>query len=432
MKELLLGSLTPRTIAFYNGDIIDTNQFITHILTVMKVLPKCKYSINLCDNRYHFLVVFAASVLLNKISLLPSSRLDKEITQLGILYSDSCKIDDKFILQAIKNPVSTKIDAQKMMVETTQVVAIVFTSGSTGTPSAHQKIWGQLSQSAKRIKQRFGLNQSQQHNIVALVPAQHMFGFETTIIYPLVNEVAIYDLCPFYPLDAENALSQIAKPNILVLTPLHLKACSMAGITWSKIDFVICATDKLPQKLAIAAEKSLATKVVEIYGCSEIGAIATRQTSQSEHWQLLADYKIADTNKQTQLCVPELPQIIEIPDQIKIIDKQYFELLHRKSDIIKIGGKRGSLADLAHKLKAISGVADAVFILPDEVAGKRLRLAAFVVAPDKNIAQLRQELAVFVDAVFLPKPFIKLTELPYNALGKLPKSTLLALLKQPN
>jgi acyl-coenzyme A synthetase/AMP-(fatty) acid ligase len=429
MISLLSSCLIDRPIAFFEGRVIRTTQFLSHVKSFSKILKKHQYNINLCENRYHFLVVFAASALLKQISLLPSSRLQSELERLKNDYSDSYQISDSTVAQICKTETNEIHFAKEdLLIKKEQIVAIVFTSGTTGTPTAHSKTWGQLVGGAKRVKQRFSFNKTAQHTIVATVPPQHMFGFETTIIYPLVNEIMVHADCPFYPLDINNTLSQIISPVILITTPLHLKICHNAKINWHNIDFIISATAALSYETALKTEDKLKTKVLEIYGCSEVGAIATRHISKSNKWQLLENY-VLNNQDSTILTLPEYKDAIIIPDTVKIYDGYYFELLQRNNDLIKIGGKRESLSNLTQKLKNMEGVEDCIFLIPDKKAHQRVHLIAFVVAPKLEVKEVREYLLNFIDPVFLPKPIRFFEELPYNEFGKLPKANLLALLK---
>ena len=96
-------------------------------------------------------------------------------------------------------------------------------------------------------------------------------------------------------------------------------------------------------------------------------------------------------------------------------------------DLLKVAGKRASLADLTQKLQAIPGVVDAVIF--DAAGGEAARLAALVVAPALSEAAILQALAQHIDPVFLPRPLRKVERLPRNELGKLPRQRLLEMLK---
>ena len=428
---LLLNSSESTMVAFYEGRIIFRNEFIEHVNQACKTFPQHKYSINLCDDRYHFLVVFSACVLLKQVSLFPSSRAEKELERLRTLYPDNYLVEDSSIQKICREKVSLQLFTNSnFKIQRDQVVSIIFTSGSTGIPKRNVKTWGQLLVSAERVKQRFNFNEEKQHSIVATVPPQHMYGFETTIIYPLILGVAIHASCPFYPLDIQKALLEMPAPCVLVTTPLHLKACNSNEKQWPKIDFVISATAIMPKDVANNAEKILNTRVFEIYGCSETGAIATRQMTVNARWQLLNDYVVETINEKTVLYVLGTEKKIVIPDILETYDDSYFKLVGRDSDLVNIGGKRGSLSNLTNILKSIDGVNDAIYFLPDEVKGMGNRLAALVIALDCDKKKLRHELKKSVDSVFLPRPLIFVDSLPYNALGKLPLARLIAVLNE--
>jgi acyl-coenzyme A synthetase/AMP-(fatty) acid ligase len=82
---------------------------------------------------------------------------------------------------------------------------------------------------------------------------------------------------------------------------------------------------------------------------------------------------------------------------------------------------------LNQQLNAIAGVDDGVFFMPDEREGGVTRLMAFVVAPGLSHNAIAAALRDRVDAVFLPRPLYLVNSLPRNAVGKLPRETLLQL-----
>jgi acyl-coenzyme A synthetase/AMP-(fatty) acid ligase len=119
---------------------------------------------------------------------------------------------------------------------------------------------------------------------------------------------------------------------------------------------------------------------------------------------------------------------IPIGDRIELRDDGKFALLGRDADMIKIGGRRGSLADIAAKIGTLPGVKDQAVFMPSE--GETARPAALVVAPGRDATSLRAELAQLLDAVFVPRPLLLVDRLPRNALGKLPREELQALLER--
>ena len=103
-------------------------------------------------------------------------------------------------------------------------------------------------------------------------------------------------------------------------------------------------------------------------------------------------------------------------------------MLHgRGTDLVNIGGHRGSLSDLNQKLNEIEGVQDGVFFLPDETGTSVTRLIAFVVAPGKAADHILSALRTVIDPVFLPRPLHLVSNLPRNETGKLTREALLGL-----
>ena len=106
------------------------------------------------------------------------------------------------------------------------------------------------------------------------------------------------------------------------------------------------------------------------------------------------------------------------------MDGGRFRWLGRAQDMINIAGKRGSLADLNHRLQAIPGVVDGVIFLPDENSP---RLAALVVAPDLEAAEILAQLRPDIEPAFLPRPLYRVPELPRQETGKLARNKLVEL-----
>lgn len=426
---LLINSQPDTPIFWYEDKIITHKKFIEDVALIAKVLDKHKHAINLCENRYLFALSFAACLLQKQISLMPANRAKKEIDNLEQDYNDTHRLDDKLIKSLLTSkPI---IDSSlSLEIDITQLAAIVFTSGSSGKPKANPKQWGLLVDSAQRVATQLKINHPSQHTLVATVPPQHMYGFETTIIFPLVTGVCVHDGKPFFPDDIRQTISTVNEPVILVTSPVHLRACNQAKLKWPTIDFILSATAPLSTQLAKESEKELKTTLREIYGCSEAGVIATRSTTQNLAWKLLTGYHFSEKLTGTCLHTPFSNEEILLPDQIQQIDSQHFNLLTRQSDLVKIAGKRGSLNDLKIKLCSLEGVEDAVFFMPDEQVNEKTRLAAFVVAPNLDIKDINALLSSKIDRAFIPRPLIKVEKLPYNETGKLPRQNLVTLFKQ--
>ena len=113
---------------------------------------------------------------------------------------------------------------------------------------------------------------------------------------------------------------------------------------------------------------------------------------------------------------------LALADRLRPVDRSgAFELVGRDADIVKIAGKRASLAGLTRELRAIPGVSDGSRV-PAAPRGAAPRRAGRC-AGDRRGSSAR-ELARRVDAAFLPRPLVLVDALPRNAAGKLPHAAL--------
>ena len=429
LLPILNNSQASTPIFWFKDNVITHKKFKQDVSLVAKNLSQHKYAINLCEDRYLFAIAFVAGIIQKHICLMPANRAEKEIQQIEQDYPDTQRVNDALLEKFLSNK-EIKNNSFPSEINSEQLVAIVFTSGSSGKPKANYKKWGALFDSAQRVATQLNLNHPTQHTLIATVPPQHMYGFETTIILPLVSSVCAHNSKPFFPEDIRQTLATLNKPVILVTTPIHLRACSQIKSDWPTINFTLCATAPLSEQLAQEAEQQLKTTVHEIYGCSETGVIATRTTTQNLDWTLLPNYKLSKKLTGACLQTPLSDEEVLLPDQIEQINSQQFRLLGRQSDLVKIAGKRGSLNDLKIKLCAINGVDDAIFFMPAENPDENARLAAFVIAPNLSIKEINSFFNQQIDNAFVPRPLIKVEKLPYNETGKLPRKDLINLLQQ--
>src|SRR5262245_57504246 len=82
-------------VAYRAGAPIRTRSFIADVMRVAASLPDRRHVLNACADRYRFTVAFAASLVANKISLLPSTHTPEVIRQLTEFAPDVfCLADD--------------------------------------------------------------------------------------------------------------------------------------------------------------------------------------------------------------------------------------------------------------------------------------------------------------------------------------------------
>ena len=426
-----------KTIAWRKDTVISVETFLADVDYLAGLLPSGKHILNLCRDRYHFTVGLAAAIVSNKVSVLPPTHTPEMLRQLQEFAPDVfclCDDDDCDIrLPRLNYPKISHKNASEQetkeasipQVDAEQIVAIVFTSGSTGAPIPHSKSWGSLVKNIQAQIQRLGLVANGNYSIVGTIPPQHMYGLESTVLLPLLSGNALSNTQPFYPADIIGALESIPTPRILVSTPLHLRLLSDAELKTPELTLTLSATAPLSLTLAHTVEVSLDTQLIEIYGSTETGQIATRQTTAAKAWHLLPSVELTQRDDKTWAEGGHIESAVPLNDIIEIIDSHFFLLHGRTQDLINIAGKRSSLANLNHHLNSIEGVVDGAFFMPDELSHDHVtRLSACVVAPGFTASSLLAELRLRIDPVFLPRPLLFVESLPRNSTGKLSREAL--------
>ena len=424
-----------RVLAWENGYSITYGRFLSDVEALADLLPEKPTVINLTDDRYRFLVGFAAALVRGQTTLLPPSRAPGALAQVAREYSNSyCLVDGTEHVEPLPSyqiPKST--GGQNDTVKVPQIpidhpAIVAFTSGSTGSPQPHFKTWGSLVAVARSTGARLGLMSSDQMTVVATVPHQHMYGLEASIMLPIQHGMAFHVGRPLFPEDVRLALTDVPSPRMLITTPLHIRACVTTRSRLPPVECILSATAPLPRSLAKEAETLFQTRVYEVYGFTEAGSLATRRTVDENTWHVLDGITLHQESAGCSLHAPYLREPVLFPDLVSLQGPHRFVLHGRGTDLVNIGGHRGSLNDLSQKLNEIEGVQDGVFFLPDEKGTAVTRLIAFVVAPDKASEHILSALRTVIDPVFLPRPLHLVPHLPRNETGKLTREALLGLL----
>ena len=426
-------------VAYAQGKPVSLAHFLADVRHLAAALPAGRHMLNACGDRYRFAVGVAAALLADKISLLPPSLTPEMVRQVKRYAPDLFCLTDQppaidlprlawadAMTDRTPAPAIAPIDIPQIAAAQTAVIA--FTSGSTGAPVAHRKSWGGLVSSVLAEAARLGLLDGRRHSIVATVPPQHMYGFESSVLIALQSGAALSAAHPFYPADICAALAAVPRPCMLVTTPVHLRVLLGSGLHIPSPDLVLSATAPLPPQLALATEARLHAPVLEIYGCTETGQIASRRTTESAQWRLFPEITLHAAQNRIWASGGHIEQAMPMADELELLPDQRFLLHGRTADLVNIAGKRSSLDYLSFQLNAVPGVLDGTFFMPDDAPGETVtRLMAFAVAPGMTALALLAALRERVDANFIPRPLVLLDALPRNSIGKLPRDTLLAL-----
>lgn len=428
-----------------SGISINKTNYYRDVCYVLDQLPhNYRFALNLCTDRYHFLLAFHAAILKNQINLLPPNQAPSTQKQILEQYESSYVICDQPINIDLQVPIirldtellhanSTNNSTIDLTISPQQLISILFTSGTTGKPQPNYKFWQELELGAKQNLLALELaSQPNNFRLIATVPPQHMFGLEFSIVLPLVSGMSFYSGQPFFPADVYQALFDAKDCGILVTTPIHLYTLIKSDLIWRNCNcqLIICATAPLHKDLALQTESQFAAPLLEIYGSTETGAIASRRLTQNDELSFYPGITCQLCSEGFIASGGHLSASTLLNDHIAINSSSNFHLIGRQTDLIKIAGKRASLSELNYRLTQIPGVIDGVFINTADTGEKTQRLAAIVVAPNMQRAEIISALTHWIDPVFLPRPLLLVDALPRNASGKLQQQLLHNLLNQ--
>ncbi|MFT6457064.1 AMP-binding protein [Pseudophaeobacter arcticus] len=438
-----------RKLFFSKDGVVDQKQFVTDLAALRRRLQGAGSICNLFQDRYQFALGIVAGLLNRQAIILPPSLAPEAIR------SSIADAPAPFILS--DNPDHDALAArlpseygQSEQVESWDYAASlqdnpteirVYSSGSTKQPKCNVKTWKMLRGGAAitdKIIQDLDA-QPTEVGLLGTTPHGHMYGLEATIFATLGFGHATYRDTIFYPADLEAAI-EVARACgisklVLITSPAHLRFLEAAILAAPEIICVLSATAPFPQTLAqkLAARENL--KVMEIYGSTETGSMALRQTAFEEAWSLSAGFELKKAQATCLATAPHLPDPIALEDEIEQHPDGRFTLLGRAGDMVSVRGKRSQLAALNAILSEVAEISDGVFLHAKRGESDALAIAV-VPHPGSSLSEaqirslVRRHLLLHLDAAFVPKKLLFLSEISRSATGKITHATTVDLLKK--
>ncbi len=398
---------------------------------------------NLCTSRVSFLVTWLAALRSNALLVLPPSGGHADLAGIlksmahAVIVADHSagvrwgwrSIAECLICPPIAEGSTASHADLAWQPDWDRTAVLLYTSGSTRAPEPQPKTLLQLATGAQVLGRRLergiegGLGGIRR--IVCSVPSQHMFGIEASVMLSLVHAIPVHEGRPLLPADVQQAFAG-TRGTAWVATPMHLRGLVQAGVQLSNCSLVLASTMPLTQSLAQRTEDLVGAPVLEIYGSTETGALAMRRSACEAAWRPLDGVHVATVDDATRAHGAHFDSPACLPDQIDVDATGGFRLVGRSSDMIKIGGRRASLAGLNLLLEDLPGLEDGVFYLPTSTNPTE-RLCLIYSGPTLERTGIEQWLRTRLDPAFLPRTFVHVDKLPRSDNGKLPRQALTAL-----
>ena len=307
---------------------------------------------------------------------------------------------------------------------------VMYTSGTTGEPKAVYKRFLQFENELFELVKVFG-NDWVNRKVYSTVNHHHIYGLLFTALLPIATGLPFRRHRIDFPTELANIAGEAA---VIASSPAFLKRLSAE--TDKPIDFkcppiIYSSGGPLPEEVARKACELTGFWTMEIYGSTETGGIAYRQSKNGPVW---TPFEVCKMSVAENGCLNiKSSYILEADgfttgDLVDLYDDGRFLLKGRSDSIVKIEEKRISLPEVENRLKQ-TGLVQDVRVVP--MVGKRQYLAAAIVlneAGREKFAGLpklsinnyfHDHLLKFIENTVSPKKWRYLEELPQNTEGKI-------------
>ncbi|GAA0740336.1 AMP-binding protein [Gaetbulibacter jejuensis] len=279
------------------------------------------------------------------------------------------------------------------------------------------------------------------------VPISHMYGFGAALIPSLLQGVSVMLVnnvnIPVY-LDAE----RLFNPNVVFMTPGILEMYIKFKRNPYHYKYLISGGDKLNCKTAKELNIRYG-KVINLYGSTELGVIATSKNSKKNDSNLLMPLqgvkissKSLDDNFKELLCnhpnpfkgyfnikeqtfeaIADAYETYNTYDLIIEYTNNKFELNGRKNLCINRNGVLISLTQIEEEIKQhIIEIEEIVILQTDEInIYKGSTISAYVVFRKRQkltTDELKEKCKTFLESYKIPDSFIEMDFMPYLQSGK--------------
>jgi acyl-CoA synthetase (AMP-forming)/AMP-acid ligase II/3-hydroxymyristoyl/3-hydroxydecanoyl-(acyl carrier protein) dehydratase len=361
-----------------------------------------------------------------KCALVPSDLQAGSVSQLGVPVDGQAGAEGGLVAGKPSMQAWQPLDPESQLLE-------MFTSGSTGQPTAIPKALRQLDHELAGLAATLDLGPPAR--VVGTVSHQHMYGIVFRLLLPLVTGR------PFETqrLTQVHDLARLPAPEgcMLVSSPAQLARLPSGAEVGSRLHALLSAGGPLGEDAARACRDELGVVPTEIYGSSETGAVAwrARKAEGAGAWQPLPGVEFRAVEGLLQIRAPQLPghDWFHSADRV-VMSGGSFTLAGRSDRIVKLEEKRVSL-DAVERVLMASGLlrqaralvleearpALAVIAMPDE--------AGWQLAGDgkpRLVAALTESLRKSAEAEVLPRSWRFVDPWPVTDDGKSPESLLRA------
>ncbi len=309
----------------------------------------------------------------------------------------------------------------------------LFTGGSTGSPKIWSKTAANIFSEALFMVQEFGI--VEEDTLAATISPCHIYGLLFSVIVPLMASASVLAETPLFPAE----IAECVKKNnvtVFISVPAHYRVLN-GRKTSEKLRIAFSSAGMLAEEDSLAFSKQNKVPVVEVYGSTETGGLASRNRFACEkyftplkpvRWQIRGQRLYV----QSPFISPDVPvnkeNLFLSGDKVRSCGETCFSLHGRADAVTKVGGERVDLDEVRDVLQQQPGVKECVVIGIADKTGRGNRIGALVRGEGIQLTRIRKELPSLLETAALPRILKETAAIPTTGSGKYDREAILRLL----
>lgn len=312
----------------------------------------------------------------------------------------------------------------------------IFTGGSTGAPQLWSKTAGNIFGEGFFLAERFKV--TNEDCILATIPPYHIYGLLFSVILPLVSSATVVAAIPSFPGEIVETAEE-HEVTILASVPVHYRVLRDRKISEENtLRLAFSSAGMLDPGDNLAFSTTNGIGVIEVYGSTETGGIATRNRARGEEaftpfptiaWKVVDDRLAVHSPYISQELPVDGDGYYLAGDRVEAQGSR-FALRGRADSVTKVGGKRVDLEEIGQLIKGEAGVTDCVVMALPETGGREHRIGALIQGDGADLEGIRKKLAEALEPYALPRRLKKVDRLPMTANGKYDWAAIVQLLDE--
>ncbi len=400
-----------------------------------------------CEDFYFFTVGLLAMLQSGRKALVTANRQEAFIKEIkkpeyGFLTDEPFADDSATMIQDVLANEKSEGEIKFGKFDKSKAEMVMFTSGTTGEPKAVYKLFLQFENELFELVKVFG-NDWINRKVYSTVNHHHIYGLLFTALLPIATGLPFRRHRIDFPTELNCLTGESA---VMASSPAFLKRLSAEAdkpISFKCPPIIYSSGGPLPVDVAKKASELVGFWPMEIYGSTETGGIAYRQSKNGPVW---TPFEVCKMSVAENGCLNiKSSYILEAEgfttgDLVELYEDGRFLLQGRADSIVKIEEKRISLPEVENRLKQ-TGLVQDVRVVP--MTGKRQYLAAAIVLNEVGREKFagatklsvnnyfHDYLLKFIENTVSPKKWRYLEELPQNTEGKIRMRDIQALFNLP-